>query len=74
MTAATLNKINAEIAKHGVELVKGEGYFWFAALEGAPMGVEDRVPSVWTCHLRSMSLEQWVGHVETALKETEGND
>lgn len=67
MTAATLNKINAAIAHHDVELVKGAGYFYFAALtDEAPA---DRVPSVFSLELRCMSLEDWIGHVDAALAQ-----
>lgn len=67
MTAATIKKINAAIAKHGVEIVKGNGYFYFADT-GAEF-VADSVSSVYSCHLRCMTLEKWVEYVETELKE-----
>jgi hypothetical protein len=74
MTAATINKINSAIAKHGVEVVKGEGYFYFAALPGAPMGVEDCIDSVYSNVLRCMSLENWIEHAENGVaKFKEGN-
>ncbi len=69
MTAPTFNTINASIARHGVELVKGGGYFYFAALDGAPAGIEDAIPSVYSIHLRAMSLEQWIAHVEEAVQK-----
>ena len=59
MTAPTIAKINAAIAKHGIEIVKGNGYFWFFG--------EIDIPSVYTCHLRDLTLEQWVQHVEDAI-------
>ncbi len=64
MTAPTIAKINAAIAQLGVEVVKGNGYFYFADLPGAPEYNADRIPSVYSCHLRCMSLEEWVIHVE----------
>lgn len=67
MTAATITKINAAIEKHGVEIVKGNGYFYFADIGEA--FVADKIASVWSCHLRCMTLEQWVSHVETEIKE-----
>lgn len=70
MTAATVNKINAAIAKHGVEVVKGAGYFYFADLPESPNFNAEHINSVYCMNLRCMSLEDWVQHVETAL---EGN-
>lgn len=64
MTAATITKINEAIAKHGVEVVKGNGYFYFA--DTGEDFVADDVPSVWSAQLRCMTLEQWIDHVETA--------
>lgn len=65
MTAPTINKINVAIAKHGIEIVKGNGYFWFADVSGRSAYIE--IPSVMTHHLRALSLEQWIRHVEDAL-------
>jgi hypothetical protein len=67
MTAATINKINASIAKHGVEIVKGDGYFYFADLSESPEYNADQITSVFSCTLRCMSLEDWVSHVESGL-------
>lgn len=64
-TAATVNKINAAIAKHGVEVVKGGGYFYFAAIREDAR--EDDIPSVFSMTLRCMTLQQWIDHVETSL-------
>ena len=64
MTAATITKINKAIAHRGVEVVKGNGYFYFADLPNAPEYNADHIPSVYSCHLRCMSLEEWVVHVE----------
>jgi hypothetical protein len=65
MTAATINKINTAIAKHGVEVVKGDGYFYFADI--GDDFVADHIPSVYSMTLRCMSLEDWISHVEGAL-------
>ena len=69
MTVATINKINAEIAKHGVEVVKGKGYFYFADLPNSPEYKADLIRSVYSMQLRGMSLEDWVEYVEDALAE-----
>jgi hypothetical protein len=68
MTAATINKINARIAKHGVEVVKGNGYFYFADI-GETFRA-DNIRSVMSMTLRCMSLEDWVAHVESELGAT----
>lgn len=63
MTAPTIQKINQQIAEHGVEIVKGNGYFYFAAIrDDAP-----EIPSVYTMRLRDLSLEEWVEHVKDAI-------
>ena len=67
MTAATTNKINAAIAKHGVEVVKGEGYFYFADLPNAPEYNADKIESVFSNVLRCMTLEEWVAYVDDAM-------
>jgi len=60
MTAPTLNKINADLAKYGVEMVRGNGYFYFAGLDAAGQRVANHIDSVFTEQLRSMSLEEWI--------------
>ena len=70
MTAPTIKKINAAIAHHGVEVVKGSGYFYFADLPGAPEYNADKIESVFSGgFLRCMSLEDWIAHVDDAIKE-----
>lgn len=68
MTAATVTKINAEIAKHGIEVVRGNGYFYFADTGEAYLA--DSIPSVYSAQLRCMTLEKWVDYVECAVKES----
>ena len=67
MTAPTINKINAAIAAHKVEVVKGKGYFYFADLAGTDSFKSHRIASVFSMNLRCMSLEDWIAHVNTAL-------
>jgi hypothetical protein len=62
---ATINKVNNQIAKHGVELVKGNGYFYFADIGDAY--VADKIQSVMSCHLRCMTIEQWASYVEQSI-------
>ena len=65
MTAATINKINAAIAHHGVAVHKGNGYFYFYDI-GADF-IADSIPSVYSMTLRCMSLEDWAAHVADAV-------
>ena len=59
MTRATVGKVNEAIAAQNIELVKGDGYFYFAALDGAP--AETPIPeSVYVTRVRDLTLEQWV--------------
>lgn len=71
MTAATISKINAGIAQHNVEVVKGNGYFYFADLENSPTYYADEIKSVCSCHLRCMSLEEWIAYVNEAIAKVE---
>ena len=72
MTAATIRGVNAAIAHRNVEMVRGHGYFYFMPLEDAPIDLEiPEIESVYSCHLRDLSKEQWVEHVEDFFqKET----
>lgn len=67
MTAPTIKKINAAIAQHGVEIVKGDGYFYFADIGDA--FIAEKIRSVYTMFLRDMSLEQWVLYVQLEVKK-----
>lgn len=66
MAAATIAKINAGIAQYGVEIVKGNGYFYFAELDDRFVA---QIPSVYSCHLRCMSLEDWIEHVASHARQ-----
>lgn len=62
MRLATVNKAIAHLR---IELVRGDGYFYFAALDGAPM--ETNIPpSVYTMRLNDLTLDEWIN----AAKET----
>lgn len=61
MTSPTINKINAAIAKHGVEIVRGNGYFYFIGPEA------EKIPSIYTCHLRDLTLQEYINHVEGSI-------
>lgn len=64
MGKATMAKVNAAIAPHGIYLAKGPGYFWFGAEASAPDGIEECIESVYVNRLADLTLEQWVAHVE----------
>lgn len=67
MPATTLNNINAAFARENLpyEIVKGNGYFYFAPLDCAPLDVAE-VPSVYSCQLRAMTVAEYVDHVKEA--------
>lgn len=62
----TLKKINEKIAKHGVELVKGSGYFYFVGTDNRFN--EIHLNSVYSTILSVMTVTQWVRYVEEQLK------
>lgn len=60
----TLKKINSELAKRGVRLEKGSGYFYFLGGEAANwLDKTVRVPKV-----SSLTLDQWLGEFERLRK------
>ena len=69
MSAPTLNKINADLAKYGVEMVRGNGYFYFVGLTDAGQHLSDHIDSVFTEQLRSMSLEEWIRYCSEYITE-----
>ena len=69
MAAPTLNKINADLAKYEVELVRGNGYFYFMGLTDAGQYLADYIDSVFTNQLRSMTLEQWISYCSDYVAE-----
>ena len=61
MARPSLAQLNAEFAQHGFELVKGDGYFWFASTADAPdHALEILNPqSVMVCHFTHMPISRW---------------
>jgi len=55
----TLKQINRLIAHRQIELVKGDGYFYFCALPGAPFDTVEPA-SVYTPRLHDLSLSRWL--------------
>ena len=70
MNVATIKKINASIDQYGVEVVKGNGYFYFADLSSSTEYNSEKINSVFSMQLRCMSLEDWIAHVEESLIDT----
>jgi hypothetical protein len=58
---ATIKNLNAAIAarypKLDIELVRGEGYFYFAGIDGY------EVESIYICYLNQATREHWLDHV-----------
>lgn len=71
MAIASIKKVNAELRKDGipVELVKGHGYFYFAALKDAAFGIEYSILSVYVTRVTDLSLEQWRDHARDGYKK-----
>lgn len=61
--ANTIAKLNNQIRKHGIECVKGNGYFWFAEV-GNVMLPGPCPSSVYTNRFSDLTLEQWLAHVK----------
>ena len=60
----TLKTINSELAKRGVRLEKGSGYFYFMGGEAANwLDRTVRVPKVG-----SLRLDQWIGEFDRLRK------
>ncbi len=75
MTSATVNRVNAALkaADLPIYMVKEPTYIWFGAEDNAPAGIEDYIGSIYSCHLRDMTVEQYVEYVkagyETGMRE-----
>ena len=67
MTVATIKKVNAAIKKHGVELIKGDGYFYFEDLECSDTCNADKINIVYRDKLNCMTLREWIEHGEDDL-------
>lgn len=64
MTVATNNKVNEAIKGFGVELVKGNGYFYFADI--GEEFVAHKIDSIYSTTMRCMTVEDYVAHVVDA--------
>ena len=77
MKATKKNVAAAILAKHGhkVELVKGNGYFYFAAEQDADYRIEPityaESPSVWINAFCDTDVEWWVLRYEYLIEDAE---
>lgn len=71
MIRVTMKRINAVLkaAGHDVELVKGDGYFWFCATgsKDAPINAYDEIESIYTNFVGDLTPGQILTHVEEAV-------
>ena len=65
----TINNINKEIADLGYELCKGEGYFYFWAIESTTPELYEQ--SVYVNHLTSFPVDRWRRILIDAIADTE---
>ena len=70
MTSVTTNRVTAALNNAGfpVSMYKGMGYFYFIGNEDAPVGIEEYIPSIYSNHLRDMTIEEYVDHVADAIR------
>ncbi len=68
MTAATINRVNAALkaADLPIYMEKSDCYFWFGAEDSAPAGIEDYIESIYSNHIRDLTVEQYVEYVKAA--------
>ena len=69
MPAVTINNVNKALSDNNLpfEIVKGDCYFWFAPFDHAPMDLN--VDSIYSNHIRGMTIAEYVAHVECACNE-----
>ena len=68
---ATLKNLNQYLSTLGsdFELVKGNGYVYFAFKEDAPPSTADTPESIQVCYLNQMTLGEWESHIRWAYWE-----
>lgn len=68
-TARTVSQVNKAIAKAGItglELIRGEGYFYFI---GPNISHAMTTSSVYCCYLNQQTVEAWVGDAQRCADE-----
>ena len=69
MLRVTIKKVNEQIKQHGYELVKGRGYFYFAALPDSNAGMLYS-DSVHCYHLNDYTVEEWEKQLLEKVEES----
>lgn len=64
----TINNINAAIKDLGYELVKGNGYFYFWAIEATTPALYDSM--VCTMQLTAFTIDDWRSTLVNKIEET----
>ncbi len=68
----TMKNLNAILKPHGLEFVKGNGYFYFASLKGCEVNT---IPeSILVYALRQQTWKQWENDMECAIKQSQLGD
>jgi hypothetical protein len=62
--ARSVTQVNRAIRFLGIEVVRGEGYFYFVSKDDEMIGCSVMVP-----YVNSMSLARWIRSAESAIKE-----
>lgn len=68
MARVTINKVNERIAAYGFELVKGNGYFYFAPLENG-CWLDDS--SVLVYHLNDLDIDRWESELVQKIADSQ---
>ncbi len=64
----TMNNLNALLKPHGLEIVKGDGYFYFHRLLGCQV---KNIPNSIYCHALSQGTwKQWKRDMEDAIEQS----
>jgi hypothetical protein len=64
------NDVNARIAQHGYELVKANGYYYFAPLSGnSDLNLRDS--SVQVSTLNQLNVDEWEQELLEKIRKTE---
>jgi len=66
-----MNKINAGIAHYDVEIVKGNGYFYFSGLSDEGQMTAEMIESVISDVLGCNSLEEWWEYVDEQIMDAQ---
>jgi hypothetical protein len=70
MARTTMRSINKKLEGFGVELVKGDGYFYFADLVGSQSYIAENLDSVYTMRVNDLTETQWVDYVSCSVAAT----